>query len=184
MSTRFQRALHQSSGGVQSGMETKPKYKLFLDLDGVLADFDSKVEEITGVRPDRSQPKAEASMWKAIERYGTFYRDLDPMPDAMELWDYCSPFKPTILTGISMTPGCAKQKREWVAAYLDTDVPVITCESKNKAAEALKVTPEGVIPVLVDDWTKYSHVWEQAGGIFILHTSAKSSIQALKNLGM
>ena len=174
---RFQQAL---VSGVQSGM----KYKLFIDLDGVLADFDAKVEEITGKRPDRSQPKAEASMWKAIEQYGTFYRDVEPMPDAFHLWYCVAPLRPTILTGISMTPGCTEQKRFWVSKHLGREVFVITCASKDKAAEALKVTPEGYTPVLVDDWTKYRDVWEAAGGIFILHTSAADSIRQLKELGL
>ena len=30
--------------------------------------------------------------------------------------------------------------------------------------------------ILIDDWPKYKHLWEEAGGIFILHTSAAQSI--------
>jgi hypothetical protein len=34
----------------------------------------------------------------------------------------------------------------------------------------------------VDDWPKYRHLWEEAGGIFILHENAKKSIQQVLNL--
>ena len=36
--------------------------------------------------------------------------------------------------------------------------------------------------VLIDDRAKYRHLWEEAGGIFIHHTSASSSIEALRQL--
>lgn len=183
-SHRFRRALWSSSPVYNDGMK---KYKLFIDLDGVLADFDAKVEELTGKRPDRSNPKADKEMWKAIEKAKTFYRDLELMPDAQHLIGWLRTKLSndwTILTGISQTPGCAEQKREWCAEVLGDDIPVITCASKDKAAEAWKVTPKGWTPVLVDDWVKYRDVWEQAGGVFILHTSAVDSIKQLKELGL
>ena len=37
--------------------------------------------------------------------------------------------------------------------------------------------------VLVDDTTRYAHLWEARGGIFVRHTSAVESIQALRELG-
>ena len=32
---------------------------------------------------------------------------------------------------------------------------------------------------LVDDWDRYRGLWEEAGGLFIHHTSARASIAAL-----
>ena len=37
--------------------------------------------------------------------------------------------------------------------------------------------------VLVDDRPQYAHLWEERGGIFVLHTSAAASIAALRDLG-
>lgn len=162
------------------------KYKLFIDLDGVLADFDGKVEELTGIRPDRSKPGLEKMMWKAIEDHGRFYADLEPMSDATDLLDWLNAHAKdfTVLTGITTSPGCADQKREWCASWLGQDIPVITCASKDKATEAWKVTPSGTVPVIVDDWTKYQSVWEESGGVFIVHTSAAKSIAKLRELGI
>jgi hypothetical protein len=165
-------------------MKLLKNYKLFVDLDGVLADFDSKVEEITGTRPDRSQPQAEPGMWKAIEKYGTFYRDLKPMPDAVELWYFLHDKNPTVLTGISRQPDCAAQKRAWCTHYLGVKVPVITCASKDKSQEAWKITSASYTPLLIDDWVKYRLVWEENGGTFILHTSAQDTIIQLQALGV
>jgi len=37
--------------------------------------------------------------------------------------------------------------------------------------------------VLVDDRDKHRHLWENAGGVFVHHSSARASIAELKALG-
>jgi hypothetical protein len=37
--------------------------------------------------------------------------------------------------------------------------------------------------VLVNDTTKFADLWRDAGGIFVHHTSAETSIAALNDLG-
>lgn len=167
-------------------MKLLKNYKVFVDLDGVLADFDKKVEELLGHRPDRTQPHAEPAMWKAIEKYRTFYRDLEMMSDAPLLLSYLNLTSTsfTILTGISRTTGCAEQKREWCFSHVGPEVPVITCASKDKAREAWKVTPTTHVPLLIDDWTKYKSVWEESGGEFVVHTSAQDTVHRLRLLGV
>lgn len=54
------------------------------------------------------------------------------------------------------------------------DTTMICCLSKNKR-DYMKPGD-----VLVDDWTRYRPLWEEAGGIFIHHKSAKESIEALR----
>ena len=165
-------------------MNNTPKYKIFVDLDGVLADFDKGIEKLTGSGPDKDNLKRDdKAMWKAVDAAGTFYRDLEPMADADELWAFLAPLKPTILTGIPKTAGAAEQKREWCAGFVGNHVPVITCPSRNKINEAQRVTPEGVIPLLIDDWTKDMDVWKQGGGVFVLHTSAADTIAQLETMG-
>lgn len=43
--------------------------QIYLDLDGVLADFDRGVEKYTGKRPDQLDIK---QMWTALARYEDF----------------------------------------------------------------------------------------------------------------
>jgi hypothetical protein len=38
--------------------------------------------------------------------------------------------------------------------------------------------------VLVDDYLRYRELWENAGGIFIHHVSAKESIRQLAAMGL
>lgn len=147
---------------------------LFLDLDGVLADFDTHVEALFGAPPS-DLPLSQ--MWARAAATPGFFETMPLMPDALELWDFCRPFRPQILTGLPRGRWAEKQKRRWVAAHLGPDVPVITCLSRNKCDFA---NPGDV---LVDDTTKYAHLWEARGGRFIRHTSASESIAQLQRLG-
>ena len=90
-------------------------YKLYVDLDGVLADFDSKVKEITGKLPNELKL---GDMWRQLARYGDFFYRLDWMPDGEQLWDYVKRYKPTILTGIPHGNWAPGQKRRWCGEKL------------------------------------------------------------------
>jgi hypothetical protein len=151
--------------------------QVFLDLDGVLADFDALATELFGCSPaefqDRRGPR---EFWRRITAHGSFYADLPLMPDAMELWAFCcSVGTPTILSGVPRGKWAAPQKIDWVQRHLDTD-RVITCTAKKKCEHAQAGD------ILVDDMLKYRALWEGAGGVFIHHVSAESSMEQLRSL--
>ena len=148
--------------------------KLFLDLDGVLADFDRGVQAVTGQRPETLPLKA---MWRALARAPGFFETLEFMQDAEALWRFCAAHHPTILTGLPLGAWAPEQKRRWVARMLGAHVPVITCMSREKARWS------GPGHVLVDDRASTRAAWEAAGGVFIHHTDAATSIAALRRLG-
>ncbi|HTI87021.1 MAG TPA: hypothetical protein VL966_10490 [Alphaproteobacteria bacterium] len=148
--------------------------KLFIDLDGVLADFDRGVERVTGKRPEQLKV---AEMWRALAREPQFFDTLDYMHDAELLWLFCKPYHPTILTGLPLGSWAPEQKRRWVARMLGGDVPVITCMSRDKPRYS------GPGHVLVDDREKVRAGWEEKGGIFVHHASAERSIAELRRLG-
>lgn len=70
--------------------------RLFLDLDGVLADFDVAAHRVLGAPPDAVAPNV---MWPRIASQPDFFGTLPLMPDALELWSFAAPYSPTILTG-------------------------------------------------------------------------------------
>lgn len=150
---------------------------LFLDLDGVLADFDAGFEKLFGSRPDRTKGDNHVpNMWKRIEDHGSFFFDLEPLADWEELWDYAKSYNPIILTGAPKELHfVGQQKRAWVRKFIGSEVPVICCPSRAKYYNA---DPGDA---LVDDWTKYKSLWEHVGGHWITHTSAKSSIEQLED---
>ncbi len=147
---------------------------LYLDLDGVLADFESHVEALFGRAPSE-MPLSE--MWAHASREPSFFETMPKMPDADELWAFSRPFRPHILTGLPRGDWAEAQKRRWVAQHLGEDVPVTTCVARDKCEYA---SPGDV---LVDDTTRWEHLWVARGGIFVRHTSAAESIEALRGLG-
>jgi hypothetical protein len=148
--------------------------RLFLDLDGVLADFDRAVLAVTGLRPDQQSVPA---MWRALAHHADFFATLPMLPDAPALWDFCRPHRPVILTGLPLGNWAAPQKRRWVAAHLGNDVDVITCMARDK------VLHSGPGHVLVDDRAAAAGPWQTAGGVFVLHTTAAATIATLESLG-
>ncbi|MCW2245625.1 hypothetical protein M2352_001216 [Azospirillum fermentarium] len=151
-----------------------PLPPLFLDLDGVLADFDRGVRAVTGRFPHEMSVRA---LWAAAGRHPDFFATLEFTPGGRDLWDFCAPHRPTILTGLPLGTWAAPQKRRWVAEKLGADVPVITCMARDKHCHAVAGA------VLVDDREKARPPWEGAGGAFIRHTDAASTIAALRRMG-
>lgn len=162
----------------RAGARGAQEPQLFIDLDGVLADFDRFYEQQFGVKLDRNA-KDPPGMWDHIERHGSFYADLPMMPDARELWEGAKRLHPhpIILTGVphSITD-VERHKREWVARHIDPSATVVCCASKDKR---LHGKPGDI---LVDDWHRYRALWEEMGGVFILHTSAKDSLSRVSAL--
>jgi hypothetical protein len=153
------------------------KFKLFVDLDGVLVDFDKGVEEATGRLPGKQAP---GRMWAIIARTPEFYAGLDWMPDGRELWDRVLPLQPTILTGLPRGKWAEPQKREWCNRELGEEIEVITCMSREKAQKAAEFLTDGETPILIDDRESIAEAWQEMGGIFIHHRSAADSIKQLE----
>ncbi len=149
--------------------------QLFLDCDGVMADFDTYSEaEVFGFPPRQAEERiGTEAFWKALESHEDFYNKLPLMPDAMELFLAVEHLNPIILTGLPLGEWAESQKRKWGNRHFPTTT-MICCLSKDKR-DHMKSGD-----VLVDDFLKYRDLWEGAGGIFIHHTSAKASIEALK----
>jgi hypothetical protein len=153
--------------------------QLFLDCDGVLADFDTAAEQLF----KQNSRDAEAALgtdlfWKRIRSHGNFYGTLPLMPDAMQLYQAVAHLNPIILTGCPHGGWSEPQKVEWAARHFP-GVPIITCRSKEKW---LHLRHPG--DILVDDYLRYKHLWEKAGGAFVHHTSAEETIHRLAALGI
>ncbi|MFC3070865.1 5' nucleotidase, NT5C type [Phenylobacterium soli] len=151
--------------------------QIFLDCDGVLADFDKGAEAILGLPPAQFEKRyGSGEFWKRLARTADFFGSLPLMPDAMELYEAVRHRNPVILTGMPRGNWAEPQKRRWAARHFP-DVPVITTMA------ALKHEHRHPGDVLVDDRDKHRHLWENEGGIFIHHKDAKRSIEQLHALG-
>ncbi len=157
------------------------RFRLFVDLDGVLADFDRGVLEATGRYPTQM---SDREMWPLVAKVSGFYEHLPWMPDGRQLWEYVVPFNPIICTGLPRGNWAEPQKRQWCRRELGTEVPVLTCLSRDKGQAAREFLDADETPILIDDRLKSQPGWVDLGGLFVLHTSAQDSIQALRELGL
>lgn len=150
--------------------------QIFVDMDGVLADFDSHHEAVFGIRSDKLADNVD---WQKVRDARDFYLGIPPMPDMPELWTFVSRFSPIVLTGVPYSVAEAPDnKRAWVRKHLGGDVEVRCCRSSEKCLHAAPGD------ILIDDWEKYRALWVAKGGQWITHRSAAESIAALRALGV
>ena len=155
------------------------KYHFFVDLDGVLADFDAGVQALFGRSPDELPPPV---LWSRLAKTPGFYNELEWMNDGKELWNFVVKFGPTILTGLPRGTWAEPQKRSWCKRELGENVPVIACLSKEKPEKAKATVAKGIVPVLIDDRQSLQEAFEAIGGIFVHHRSSKGSLAELRKL--
>ena len=150
--------------------------RLFLDADGVLADFDRGARQLLGMSPKAYIAKhGRGTFWKKLAQAPSFFGTLPEMPDARRLFDAVKHLKPTILTGLPMGKWPAPQKIEWAAEHFP-GVPIITCMARDKH---LHMHPGDV---LVDDRENHRAAYEAAGVVFVHHKSAEDSLRQLAKI--
>ena len=148
--------------------------QVFLDCDGVLADFDAYALDYFGVPPRLAEKEmGSAEFWRRLEAKGDFYRNLPVMDDAFDLFDGVKHLNPVILTGCPRGDWAQAQKIAWASEHFGPEVPIITCRSADKRDHAKPGD------VLIDDWHQHRHRWIEMGGVWISHTCAETSLAAL-----
>lgn len=154
--------------------------QIFLDCDGVLADFDKSAEEIFGMNTrEFEDTKGTKLFWYLLRKAKNFFGDLHPMNDAHDLFNAVKHLDPIILTGAPLGKWAAPQKLEWRDKHFPGTEMIVVCPSKDKHKHMVQPGD-----ILIDDLVKYRHIWEENGGIFIHHTSAENSIKALKDMNI
>jgi 5'(3')-deoxyribonucleotidase len=158
-------------------------------VDGVLIDFMAMGNAISKMNLKEGEldtlPIAvKDEFWRRIvehvNRGNPFFSNMELLPDAMELWKYITRHKHFILTAAGdRVPRADIEKRESVRKHFGRNVRVEVVESaKDKARYA-----EPHI-ILIDDRVKATDPFIKAGGMAILHTSAKDTIRQLQQLGL
>ena len=139
-------------------------YTLYVDMDGVLCDFERRFEQFAGVSPEEytaqktiefGEKKAQEEFWDLIDKQigVRFWVGMPWMPEGEKLWKYVKPFKRNI-------PG-TPLKLSW-----------------NKEQYA---TPTSI---LIDDRESNITKWKSAGGIGIRFISTDQVINELAKLGL
>jgi 5' nucleotidase, deoxy (Pyrimidine), cytosolic type C protein (NT5C) len=150
--------------------------RLFLDADGVLADFDEGAQRLFGMSPAAFEAKhGKREFWRRIAKARDFYGTLPEMPDARVLFDAVKHLKPTILTGLPLGNWAAPQKVKWAAEHFP-GVAIITCMARDKH----KHMKPG--DVLVDDRETHRAAYEAHGVTFVHHKNAADSVRQLAKI--
>lgn len=156
--------------------------RIFLDMDGVLADFIVGTSKLLGqpITPDDAGHKLYDARKEELTNKRLF-GNLPPMPDMYDLIAYVKhtglPTEILTAAGTVNRELVVHDKVEWIRKHVDPSY-VVTCTYKGsqKAAFAQKGF------VLIDDRQKNIDLWIKAGGIGIVHTSAADTIAKLKLL--
>lgn len=152
--------------------------RLFIDCDGVLADFDAYATGLLGMPPRMFEARfGTGRFWNRIAGHEDFFYKLPLMPDARDLWSAVAHLHPVILTGLPRGDWAAPQKMRWAATHFP-EARMITTMARTKCHHM-----ENPGDVLVDDLPKYRALWEEAGGVFVHHRSAAETLEKLDALG-
>jgi len=146
------------------------KLILYVDMDGVLCDFNKAVENITGKQFSHGDI-GEGRLHKIIDNAGVeFWSEMPPMPFGLQLWNHLKGHNPILLS----SPGSYKYSREgkrlWKEKYLG-DPPMILDNDKGKYAR--KNT------LLIDDWDKNIKEFTAAGGKTIEYLDYYTTVKML-----
>lgn len=154
---------------------------LYLDMDGVVADFDEYAHRTIGAPPSGGIYPNE--IWEKLATNPRLYRDLKKTPHADELVDYCKlmcknrGWEIKFLTAIPKgndIPWAFYDKMTW-ALFFFPDIPVMFGPySKDKHQHCT------MGDILIDDRISNIDDWNSAGGFGILHKNLNDTVTYLK----
>jgi hypothetical protein len=145
------------------------QFAIAWDLDGVHAQFDESVIELTGVLPKTLDDAG--ILWSTLAKYPSFFADLKPYPEMIELYHEVKDKVgySRVITGRPRKetfPNSSQHKIDWAL-------------SKDKQKH---MSEDHTHDILIDDRIDNITRWVQAGGIGILHTSPEKTRQTLLRL--
>lgn len=156
---------------------------LYLDMDGVVADFDEYAARTLGLPPSGGVYSQE--VWQQLANNSRMYRDLVKTPYADELVFQCSRIAKQagldlrFLTAVPKgndVPWAFYDKVIWAQKNFPAIPVMFGPFSKNKHSHCQPGD------ILIDDRTSNITEWQAAGGIGILHTGYESTKAVLDEL--
>ena len=146
---------------------------IFLDMDGVVSDFDTFASNLLGRKIGWHESKFDLTKeeWAMLGAVDRLYYNLPLMPDATKLVAYVkslsSRFNVQFLTAVprrTTMPSARDDKQAWVDKYF----PGMRMDIGPFSHDKHKWCTPG--DILVDDRPSNIREWEAAGGFAIYHT--------------
>ena len=162
-------------------------YKVYLDMDGVIADFDKRFEDLSGMKPREFESKyGKNKFWEFIDEDNkiSFWVGIPEMPGAKALVDAVKKYNYELLTAPSVKKQSYLGKILWVRNHSDLlgGKPRINFK---KAKEKHLVKPQlEKTDILIDDREDTIGRWEAAGGTGIHYKNISQVLNDLSKLGL
>jgi hypothetical protein len=152
--------------------------KIYVDMDGVLCDFEKRYKELYGDIKDRDRRSTFRPNFSNFIETGQF-ATLEPMSDFLTLKEFLDSIDVTkeILSSTAYEETydtISNQKMNWLNEYGVTWKPNFVPGKRHKYKYA---TPDALI---IDDTLSVIQDWHKAGGFAIWHNNALSTITQLK----
>ena len=167
--------------------EEESEYKVYLDMDGVLADFDKRFTDLSGMSPEAYEAKyGRNKFWDFIdeEHKIKFWVGIEPMPGASDLVNAVKKYNYELLTSPSAKKQSYLGKILWVRnnSSLLGGKPRINFK---KASEKHEVKPQlSKTDILIDDRADTIERWNAAGGTGIVYRNISQVLNDLAELGL
>ena len=164
-------------------------WKIYLDMDGVVADFEQRFRDLSGMEPKEFEAKyGKNAFWDFIDEGDNkikFWVGIPPMEGASQLVNYVSKHDYVMLTAPSIKKQSRLGKALWIRNHVGKIFPTKPTVIFKAAKEKHKVKPSLTEKdILIDDKASTIDNWNAAGGTGILYTSANQAISELKKLGL
>lgn len=169
-----------------------------MDLDGVLADFNGRRDEVLGrkaegintLEPTTAElAQLKEKLYRYLEEHPhSFFINLQPLPEAQKLWRQLQSLEPIILTAVPSTfevdssnyQRAAGAKQEWCRRHLGLENPErFQATTSTQKHEALQEAAG--IPVLIDDRRENCQQWQKHGGRALHHVDVEQTIGKLND---
>jgi hypothetical protein len=152
---------------------------IYIDMDGVIADFSKRYKEKFHVTPEETRDNKEFNSYFDKFISDGEFSTLDLMPDATELLNFVSELDtPKEILSSTARPQnhgmIAPQKQMWLNKHN------IHYKANFVPGKSLKYKYATSNSIIIDDTQSVIDDWNKAGGIGILHTDAISTIAILK----
>lgn len=176
-------------------LELKDAPKLYIDMDGVLADFfhawatkHENVGDYNELKATMNPVEMEQSIEELSRSHKVedFFAELDALEGGKKIleWVRENGIPYTILSCPLRRPGekaSIAGKKRWLQAHAPDAVnPVFRCDKERMAVDRVTGKPA----VLIDDFARNINKWKEAGGIGIKHDDDHwlATIKALEDI--
>ncbi len=163
-----------------SAKDLSKESEIYVDMDGVLADFFGAWKKLVG--KDWREIKDLDSALQKIRDKDDFWLNIPVTPNAMNLLSLVKQLKGSynILSApLPNDPNSEPHKKQWIEKNLSAFPPSKVIITSNKSVHATQ--PDGTANILIDDFGKNIAKWEAAGGVGFKHKDHKFE-RTVKNL--